>query len=106
MGGARKLHHIMLCVCTFTCFSVGAWLWVGLASDIKTQGAEGLRSKKTSMASPRETSRLVGGHGGFNWMPIPQETADCPGGLEYLLQLDRFIVSRYLESWGELLAGS
>ena len=63
---------------------------------------ENLRQKMA--ANPGEHTRLLGGPGGFNWMPVPQETAclqDCPAGLEYLLQLDRFIVSRLLSSWGK-----
>ena len=35
---------------------------------------------------------------GFNWMPAPQGAAlGCPAGLEYLTQIDRLLVSRYLE---------
>lgn len=34
----------------------------------------------------------------FNWMPAPQATGpDCPAGLEYLVQIDRLLVSRFLE---------
>ena len=47
--------------------------------------------------SVTETTRMSGG---FNWMPVPQVPGipDCPAGLEFLLQLDRFIVSRYREA--------
>ena len=36
---------------------------------------------------------------GFNWMPAPEQVSldNCPGGFEYLLQLDGFIVSRFID---------
>ena len=34
----------------------------------------------------------------FNWMPAPQAAVpDCPTGLEYLVQIDRLLVSRFRE---------
>ena len=40
----------------------------------------------------------------FNWMPAPQAAVpDCPAGLEYLVQIDRLLVSKFLE--GILLPG-
>ena len=37
--------------------------------------------------------------GGFNWMPAPEQVSldNCPAGFEYLLQLDGFIVSRFVD---------
>ena len=50
-----------------------------------------------SYESPTVGSGAAGNN--FNWMPAPEANLIpvCPAGLEYLVQLDRLLVSRFLE---------